>query len=140
MPGPEAAAAREWAKDHLPPDSPATLVHGDLLGQNILVYPEEDPAVIDWEFCCMGDPAYDLAIVTRGVRRPFKASGGLQRLLDAYAEVAAEPISAAQVRFHELCLSVGWYGNALEREGGEPPEQALARVVRVLEWAKQAGG
>ena len=140
VPGPEVAAARAWATEHLPPDSPATLVHGDLLGQNILVYPDEDPGVIDWEFCCMGDPAYDLAIVTRGVRRPFTMTNGLQRLLDAYAEVAAEPISESQVRFYELCLSVKWYGDSLEGEGGEPPDQALARVVRVLRWAEESVG
>ena len=86
----------------------------------------------------MGDPAYDLAIVTRGVRRPFKMADGLQRLLDVYAEVGAEPVSRSQVHFHELCLSVGWYGDSLEREGGEPPEQALARVARVLRWAEES--
>ena len=43
LPGPEVTAAREWAEEHLPPDCPATLVHGDVLGQNTLAYPDEDP-------------------------------------------------------------------------------------------------
>jgi thiamine kinase-like enzyme len=30
------------------------------------------PAVIDWEYAIRGHPAYDLAIVTRGTRRPFQ--------------------------------------------------------------------
>jgi aminoglycoside phosphotransferase (APT) family kinase protein len=57
-----------WARHHLPPPVPATLVHGDLLGQNILLGPDRPPAVIDWEFARRGDPAYDLAIVT--IQRP----------------------------------------------------------------------
>ena len=58
--GTEAECAREWATHHLPPRRPSVLLHGDLLGQNILVSPEQPPAVIDWEFCRLGDPAYDL--------------------------------------------------------------------------------
>ncbi|MES1178233.1 MAG: phosphotransferase [Myxococcales bacterium] len=48
--------------------------------------PGQTPAVIDWEYTALGDPAYDLAIVTRGARRPFQnrprsrqVAGGLQR-------------------------------------------------------------
>ena len=88
---PETEPAREWATEHLPPDRPAVLVHGDLLGQNIFVYPDQLPTVIDWEFCRMGDPAYDLAVITRGVRRPFQMERGLDRLLQAYAAAGGEP-------------------------------------------------
>jgi hypothetical protein len=40
-------------------------------------------------------PAYDLAIVTRGVRQPFQIGGGLGRLLDAYAAAGGASVSAA---------------------------------------------
>jgi len=66
---PEAVDAHAWALEHLPPPEPARLTHGDLLGQNILIEPNEPPAVIDWTSAAFGDPAWDLAIVTRGVRR-----------------------------------------------------------------------
>jgi len=34
---PEAADARAWMQEHLPPAAPSTFLHGDLLGQNILL-------------------------------------------------------------------------------------------------------
>ena len=80
---PEARDARAWATSHLPPAEPSVLVHGDLLGQNILIGLDHPPAVIDWEYAVLGDPAHDLAIVTRGVKRPFQVDRGLDKLLDA---------------------------------------------------------
>ena len=85
------AQAYRWARSHLPPTVPSSFLHGDLLGQNILLGLEEPsgPAttstLIDWEFACRGDPAYDLAIVTQGTRRPFQVNRGLERLLEFYA-------------------------------------------------------
>ena len=68
---------------HLPPATPSALLHGDLLGQNILFSLDGEPlGLIDWEQTELGDPAYDLAIVTRGVKRPFKVSGGLDLLVE----------------------------------------------------------
>ncbi|PYO55704.1 MAG: hypothetical protein DMD83_18255, partial [Candidatus Rokuibacteriota bacterium] len=75
--------------------------------------------VIDWEYSTLGDPAYDLAIVTRGVRRPFQIDGGLERLLEAYAAAGGANVSVAQVRIHGLCLAAGWYRDALA-ERAEP--------------------
>lgn len=134
----EVEPARQWASDHLPADREATLLHGDLLGQNILVIPEEKPALIDWEFCRMGDPAHDLAIVTRGVRRPFQMARGLDRLLDAYAAAGGEPLTAAEVHFREVCLAARWYHEALPGTGREPPEQARARLTSILRRAEAA--
>jgi len=136
--GTEAETAREWTVQHLPEDRAAVLVHGDLLGQNILVFPDAAPAVIDWEFCRMGDPAFDLAIVTRGVRRPFQMARGLDRLLDAYAAAGGDPIKRSEVYFHELCLAAQWYREALEGRGSEPPEQALAKLKGILRRAEES--
>ena len=105
-----------------PPDHPSVLVHGDLLEQNILLSPGELPCVIDWEFCRMGDPAHDLAIVTRGARRPFQMAGGLDRLLAAYAAAGGGSIARSEVHLHELCMAARWYREALRDEGAEPPE------------------
>ena len=134
----EAEPAREWAVQHLPTDHAAAVLHGDLLGQNILVFPDEAPAVIDWEFCRMGDPAYDLAIVTRGVRRPFQMARGLDRLLDAYFAAGGDPITRSDVHFYELCLAARWYLEALQGSGSEPPEQALARLRGILRRAEES--
>ncbi|MEJ2207076.1 MAG: phosphotransferase [Gemmatimonadota bacterium] len=136
--GSEAGPARAWAVEHLPRDHAAVLVHGDLLGQNILVFPHQPPAVIDWEFSRMGDPAFDLAIVTRGVRRPFQMARGLDRLLDAYAAAGGDPIERFEVHFYELCLAARWYREALQGCGSEPPEQALARLKGILRRAEES--
>jgi aminoglycoside phosphotransferase (APT) family kinase protein len=139
--GHDAALASAWAHEHLPTAEPATLVHGDLLGQNLLIDPNVSPivGVIDWEYACAGDPAYDLAIVTRGVRKPFQMDRGLERLLDAYETAIAGRIQLRieHVRVHELALAARWYKDALEgrSEANESEEQALARLRRVLQLA-----
>lgn len=125
--GPEYSDARAWAREHLPAPVPSALLHGDLLGQNILLWPGAPPALIDWEYATRGDPAYDLAIVTRGIRRPFQVDGGLERLLEAYANAGGAPIAPSDVRFHELCLVARWC-----RDDTERPEESLARLRRIL--------
>ncbi|WP_438010666.1 aminoglycoside phosphotransferase family protein [Sorangium sp. So ce321] len=137
----ELREAEQWALAHLPQEEPSTLVHGDLLGQNILLHWEKPFAVIDWEYATRGDPAYDMAIVTRGARRPFQIDHGLTRLLDAYATQGRPRIEASAVRLYELCLAGRWYRNALEgKGGGEPPDQSLRHVERVLRRARAASG
>ena len=129
---PEARDALAWAQAHLPPEEPAVLLHGDLLGQNILLYPGQPLGLIDWEYAQRGDPAYDLAIVTRGARRPFQIDGGLTRLLDAYSRFGGVPIDPPQVHFHELCLVATWYRESLHSYGGQPPDEALSRLRSLL--------
>jgi aminoglycoside phosphotransferase (APT) family kinase protein len=126
--------ARAWTSEHLPPPSPAVLIHGDLLGQNILLSLEDEPVgVIDWEFATAGDPAYDLAIVTRGTRRPFQLVDGFERLVAAYAEAGGVEISASDVSFHEVCLAVGWYRDSLDTgKRVHPPDQELVRLKGIL--------
>jgi aminoglycoside phosphotransferase (APT) family kinase protein len=121
----EARVARSWAEDHLPPDEPASLLHADLLGQNLRVDPHgESPlGVIDWQYAEVGDPAFDMAIVTRGVREPFDREGGMALLLQAYAERGGRALRPCEVQLHELCLLAGWLQDAAETSG-EDSEQA----------------
>lgn len=111
--------AHAWCLGHVPPNEPSVLLHGDLLGQNILLAKDGLHHVIGWEYATRGDPAYDLAIVTRGVRQPFQLNGGLDRLLDAYRAHGGMEVSADQVHLHELCLLAGWHHAALSAE--RPP-------------------
>jgi aminoglycoside phosphotransferase (APT) family kinase protein len=145
LPLAEARDALAWAKEHLPPDEPAALLNGDLLGQNILIDPTDlrPFAVIDWGCAGMGDPAYDLAIVTRGVRRPFQVDGGLDRMLDSYAAArTSQPqVTREQVRFYELCLAARWCAVAMSSRpdrGSESVAEATARLRRVLTMATRA--
>lgn len=134
---PEAREARDWATSHLPPAEPSVLVHGDLLGQNILIGLEQPPAVIDWEYARLGDPAYDLAIVTRGGKRPFQIDRGLDRLLDAYHRHGGDAgVSREHVRVHELCLVASWYREALAGARVHPADQELGRLRGLLARAR----
>lgn len=139
--GPVGQAAAAWVADHLPPPEPPRLLHGDLLGQNLHMTREDDVVgVVDWGAATLGDPAYDLAIVTRGVRRPFGAPDGLQRLVDAYNRHAAWPLTTGEVHLHEVVLKAGFYVGAVEQYGhGSPHAEEQRRLLRnVLRRAKEA--
>jgi aminoglycoside phosphotransferase (APT) family kinase protein len=124
--------ARAWALAHLPPAEPGALLHGDLLGQNILLSVDGPPHVIDWEYARTGDPAYDLAIVTRGVKQPFQIDRGLERLLDAYRDRGGRDIAADHVHVYELCLIAGWYRDAVSGQGTHSPAHEIDRMRSLL--------
>jgi aminoglycoside phosphotransferase len=100
--------ALAWMHEHLGDPNPGVLLHGDLLGQNLRIFPDEAPGVLDWRFVAVGDPAADLAIVTRGVRRPFQIGRGRSELLDAYNHRSSVQVDAASLTFFELALLLGW--------------------------------
>jgi aminoglycoside phosphotransferase (APT) family kinase protein len=129
---PEMREARQWALDHLPPAHPSVLLHGDLLGQNIVLAPGTLPTVIDWEYACCGDPAYEFAIVTRGVKRPFQTADGLARLLDAYQRHGGREVKAEHVHIHELAMIARWYRTALDEGGPVAAAQELDRMRGLL--------
>ncbi len=108
-----------WAEAQLPdPDEPARFLHGDLLPQNVLVHLEDPPAVIDWEYAKTGDPASDLAIVSRGDRKLFGQEGGVGILLDAYDQHADSPVLRERHLLHELALMAGQATFAEENDNG----------------------
>lgn len=124
---------------NLPKDEPASFLHGDLLGQNILIDPEHPQrafAVIDWEYSLVGDPAYDLAIVTRGARRPFQMADGLDRVLAAYNKEGGIPLTKTDVHLHELCLLSGYYLASLRGDHPDPPDQVLQHMRGLLRRAE----
>ncbi len=134
---PSVRDAIAWMRDHLPAERPACLLHGDLLGQNILWTPMEPFAVVDWERATIGDPAYELAIVTGGVKKPFQVAGGLKRLLHAYNERAEVELQEVDVRFHEIGVQLGQYRSSIGREAGaEWADQVLGRLRNLMRAAR----
>jgi aminoglycoside phosphotransferase (APT) family kinase protein len=141
--GSDGEAVRGWVREHLPPAEPSCLLHGDLLGQNLLLSWEDEPVgVVDWGAALLGDPAYDLAVVTRGVRRPFQVSGGLQRLLEEYHRAGGRPVSIADVYLHELCLRAKLFLDAAEDHGEGSAHAGHLRngMMKVLERAERGEG
>ncbi len=132
--------ARAWAFEHRPPRTPSVLLHGDLLGQNILLaLGDEPPGLIDWERATLGDPAYDLAIVTRGLRRPFQTTDGLALLLEAYAKSGGQEVTIEQVYLHELCLVTHWYRESMKERSGHPPDFYLNQLRGIFRRATTVG-
>jgi aminoglycoside phosphotransferase (APT) family kinase protein len=111
---PSAREIREWIQGHLPSGGGTCLLHGDLLPQNLLWNWEESSrdepliGIVDWEMACIGDPAYDLAIVSRGNRNVHGVKEGLEILVEEYLTHGGRPIELTDVRVHELLLIFGW--------------------------------
>lgn len=89
--------------------------------------------VIDWEYAFIGDPAYELAIVTRGVKEPFQVSNGSGRLIDSYLSSGGQEISKRDVQVYELLLCLGWYEQSLDRSSdGHGPDYYLDFLSSLL--------
>jgi aminoglycoside phosphotransferase (APT) family kinase protein len=141
---PTAQAAREWILSRLPANRPATVLHGDLLPQNINCGENKGEwkiAVIDWEFAAIGDPACDLAIVTRGDRRLMGENNGLRHLVDNYREAGGVDLTVADVRIYELLMFLKWLwdsaqGYRKQLTEGHGPAHYAQRVESLLRRAQ----
>jgi aminoglycoside phosphotransferase (APT) family kinase protein len=138
--------AKEWILSHLPENRPSVMLHGDLLPQNILCYEARDEwrvAVIDWEFAEIGDPASDLAIVTRGDRKPMGIKNGLNLLVENYRLAGGIELSAADVRIHEMLLFLNWLWDSAEaekkgRRRGHGPDYYVQGLKSLLRRAEKS--
>ena len=124
--------AHGWAMEHLPPAEPSALLQRDLPRQNFLLSVDRPHHVLDCGYTRRGEPAFDLAIVTRGARRPFQIDRGLERLLEAYREHGGREVAADHVHVYELCLVAGWYRDAVSGHGGHPPAHEIDRMRSLL--------
>ena len=137
---------KEWILSCLPENRPSVVLHGDLLPQNILCHEAPDGwqvALIDWEFAEIGDPASDLAIVTRGDRKLLGIRNGLDLLLKSYRRGGGAELSASDVRIHELLLCLNWLQESAEAEKkgqrhGHGPEHYEQRLTSLLRRAKKS--
>lgn len=135
---PVVSAAKEWILGAVTKRS-SVLLHGDLLPQNLRcdVQGGEAIGVLDWEYARIGDPAYDLAILTRGHRQPLKEENGFRKLLDAYAEAGGAPIAPSAVRIHELLMNMEWLADSMDartrrESGGQGPDYYENQMAALL--------
>lgn len=86
-------------------------------------------------------PGLDLAIVTRGVRRPFGVANGLQRLVMFYNEEAEQQIPPSAVIVHELLLHLHWLAESqtANRPGGHGPKHYAEFLGAILRRAPAFG-
>ena len=108
-----------------PGERPFRLLHGDLVEANI-VWGPAGPALVDWEFWRMGDPAEDLAYLAEVNRLPEPA---LAAVLAAYGR----PEVAAAVDAWRALVALdagGWYlREGMEAEAGPLLERGAALVA-----------
>ena len=77
-----------WMDAHRPSPLPFRLVHGDFQAANVIVTPDDDWRVIDWEFSRVGDPREDLGYYNAysGAVPPNLAALDLPAFLARYRE------------------------------------------------------
>jgi hypothetical protein len=80
----------------------------------------------------LGDPADDLAIVTRCSRRPFKVADGLARLLESDNARSEVELTPSEVHLHEFSLAARWYLDEAEASPGQPWVETQHQVLRGL--------
>jgi aminoglycoside phosphotransferase (APT) family kinase protein len=143
-----ALQAREWIENHLPPDDPPVVLHGDIQTHNLLAVIDWESAtldegsatyeeqwkigVVDWQTTRIGDPSYDFAILTHGQRKVARDPGGLRKLLAAYHEYGGRPLSADDVHCHELVLIMSWLQSSLDEEDGTQPADHYSQLLTGL--------
>src|SRR5438067_816018 len=87
----------DWLRQHLPPDAPPAIVHGDYRMDN-LVFHKTEPRVIgvlDWELSTIGDPIADFAYHCLTWRVTPELFRGLAGIDFARLGIPDEPADAA---------------------------------------------
>ncbi|WBW98626.1 phosphotransferase [Oceanirhabdus sp. W0125-5] len=75
----------EWLKENKSLNGQATLIHGDYRPKNFLWYDGKITSILDWAFCDIGDPYYDIAILfyyfkDEDEKRAFIEAYGIEEL------------------------------------------------------------
>ena len=105
----------------VPPQGPATIVHGDYRLDNTIVSPAGDvQAVLDWEICTLGDPLADIGLLQvywtgpddaqSAWARPVTTAPGFwnrAQTAERYAEVSGRDVSQPRLLRRLRLLEAG---------------------------------
>jgi aminoglycoside phosphotransferase (APT) family kinase protein len=113
-PRPVFELAFRWLREHLPPATPAVLVHGDYRHGNLVVGARGVHAVLDWELAHLGDPVEDLAWLCippwrfGELDKPVGGFGKREELLEAYESASGSSVDPARLEWWAVLGSLRW--------------------------------
>ena len=115
-----------WLEANMPdPDGNPVIVHGDAGPGNFMFHEGHLTALIDWEFCHIGDPMEDIAWFSmRCVMEPvpdFKAA------LRHYEEAVGDSIDRARLLYHRVLVSARVCVIRHRNFAGEPAHAIVSR-------------
>lgn len=119
LPGVDEVA--DWLEKHLPPASPAGIVHGDYQFANVLFRRDnaELAAIIDWELASIGDPLVDLGWLVATWRgaggpelpvlrvEPWEGFVRVQELAEHYAKLSSRDLTHIEWYVVLACYRLG---------------------------------
>lgn len=139
-PHPALELGLRWLQSHVPKCNERVVVHGDFRIGNLIVGPDGLRAVIDWEFCHIGDPAEDLAWPTvRSWRfgQDKQRFGGIadgEEFFATYEQASGRIVDRPAIRFWEILgnfrWAVGCISQADRHLSGQAPNLELASLGR----------
>lgn len=125
------------------------LLHGDYHLSNTLLKDGEISGVIDWEFCAVGDPRWDVSTAYMQMV-DFEAAGAADSFLNAYVEASGRQFTGPPI--HNLISALQQWAVSewivRQQEVGKSHEYALAdylasirdvhrqRAARLLRWLR----
>jgi aminoglycoside phosphotransferase (APT) family kinase protein len=135
-PDPLLVTALAWLARHLPAGGDTCLVHGDFKANNLLITPDGELTVIDWELAHPGDPLEDLAW-TMLWRTRWDVVGGLHSQADyttAYIELTGRHIDEEALRFWHILALVKLWAMFATGMAEKPVRPTLRMMGRATLW------
>ncbi len=146
-PHPSFELALRWLRDEMPPQEPATLVHGDFRNGNFIVTGDGIVSILDWELAHLGDPIEDLGwLCVKSWRFGVSQNevggfGQVDDLCSAYRKAGGRDVDPERVRYWIVMGTLRWgvicQAQAFAHRSGMARSVELAAIGRRVcetEW------